>query len=274
VQAALENGYDTAIIPLGATEQHGPHLPAGTDTFRAEALAARLAVALGRALIAPVIPIGCSEEHRGFAGTLSLRHETLAAILVDVGDSLARQGFRRLVFLSAHGGNGRALAMAVEELQRTKPEMVIWRSGSLAESVEMALTSSDHAGIDPAEAGIHAGERETSEMLALRPDLVDMARAEPGYTGDMAAVLPTLQTSGVRPVSHNGVLGDPRRASAERGAFYLELTLRTLGSRSGEMPGLGVVKPVRAVSRSCAPEPLRSTTDRRRAPRCNCLPSR
>jgi len=81
-------------------------------------------------------------------------------------------------------------------------------------------------------------------MLALRPDLVDMARAEPGYTGDMAAVLPTLQASGVRPVSPNGVLGDPRRASAERGAVYLELTLRTLGSRSGEMPGLWVVKPV------------------------------
>lgn len=231
VQAALENGYDTAIIPLGATEQHGPHLPAGTDTFRAEALATRLAAALDRALVAPVIPIGCSEEHRDFAGTLSLRHETLAAILVDVGDSLARQGFQRLIFLSAHGGNERALALAVEELRRARPDIIVRQPENLAEPVEVNLRSSDDAGINPTEAGIHAGEKETSEMLALRSELVNMTRAEPGYTGDMRAILPELQTTGVRPVSPNGVLGDPRRASAERGALYLQAVVERLAER-------------------------------------------
>lgn len=82
--------------------------------------------------------------------------------------------------------------------------------------------------MDPAEAGIHAGEKETSEMLALRPDLVNLACAEAGYTGDMQAILPVLQTSGVRPVSLNGVLGDPRRASAERGAAYLVAAVEAL----------------------------------------------
>ncbi len=101
VADAIAGGATTVILPLGATEQHGPHLPLGTDTFRAAALAERLAAALPDTLVAPTLPIGCSDEHTGFAGLLSLDHATLAAVIVDCAARMAGWGVRRLVLLSS-----------------------------------------------------------------------------------------------------------------------------------------------------------------------------
>jgi creatinine amidohydrolase len=100
VAQAVAAGMTTVILPLGATEQHGPHLPLGTDTCRAAALAERLAERLP-ALVAPVIPIGCSDEHGGFAGLLSLEAETLAAVIVDCARRMIDWGVRRMVGLPA-----------------------------------------------------------------------------------------------------------------------------------------------------------------------------
>lgn len=218
---AVAAGRTTVILPLGATEQHGPHLPLGVDTYRATALAERLAEALPRALIAPTLPLGCSDEHNGFPGLLGLGHAALTAVVVDCARRLAAWGVQRLILLSAHGGNAQALTAAVERLARLLPGLqvdLIPAGMTLSDSV-LALARRD--GIAPEAVGLHAGEGETSEMLHLQPRLVRRERLAPGYCGDMAAVLPRLREVGLQPVTANGVLGDPRQAEAERGGRYL-----------------------------------------------------
>ena len=126
VDQAIAAGITTVILPLGATEQHGPHLPLGTDTFRAAALADGLDAASTGTLVAPPLPVGCSDEHTGFAGLLGLDHETLARVIVDCGNRMAAWGVRRLVLLSAHGGNGRALELARARLQEEAVELEVW----------------------------------------------------------------------------------------------------------------------------------------------------
>ncbi len=220
VAQAVTDGMTTVILPLGATEQHGPHLPLGTDTWRAQALADRLA-GQWPALVAPALPIGCSDEHSGFAGLLSLEHETLAQVIVDCARRLAGWGVHRLVILSAHGGNARALTLAGECLEKELPQLQIWIPDAMAVGGGTVLAIAEEDGITPESLGLHAGEGETSEMLCLQPDLVRLERAAPGYTGDMTEVLPRLWENGLQPVTPNGVLGDPRRADANRGERYL-----------------------------------------------------
>lgn len=222
VARAVAEGADTVILPLGATEQHGPHLPLGTDTLRAEALAQRLAARLPGALVAPVLPIGCSDEHAGFPGLLSLDAATLAAVIVDCARRMAAWGVTRLVLLSAHGGNGQALALAAERLRRELPALRVWLPAETLAPDEAVLAVAAEEGITPEEFGLHAGEGETSEVLWLRPGLARLEAAEAGYRGDMATIVETLQRQGLKAVTPNGVLGDPARARADRGARYLE----------------------------------------------------
>jgi mycofactocin system creatininase family protein len=221
VDQAIAAGITTVILPLGATEQHGPHLPLGTDTFRAAALADGLGAASTGTLVAPLLPVGCSDEHTGFAGLLGLDHETLARVIVDCGNRMAAWGVRRLVLLSAHGGNGRALKLARARLQEEASELEVWVLESSATLTEALLRIAAADGISAEALGLHAGERETSEMLHLRAELVHMDRAVAGYAGSMAEVMPRLRQRGVREVTPTGTLGDPRAASARRGAVYL-----------------------------------------------------
>lgn len=221
VARAVADGMTTVILPLGATEQHGPHLPLGTDTFLAEALAERLALALADALVAPALPIGCSDEHSGFAGLLSLDHATLAGVIVDCARRMAAWGVRRLVLLSAHGGNGQALQLAAlrlaEELRGLHVEVV----GSSTTVSDALLAVAEAEGVSTEAVGLHAGDGETSEMLCLRPDLVRMERVVPGYAGPMEEIMPRLLQAGLRPITPTGTLGDASRADGIRGKRYL-----------------------------------------------------
>ena len=221
VARAVADGMTTVILPLGATEQHGPHLPLGTDTFRAEALAERLASALPDVLVAPALPIGCSDEHSGFAGLLSLDHATLAGVIVDCARRMAAWGVRRLVLLSAHGGNGQALQLATlllaEELRGLHVEVV----GSSTTVSDALLAVAEAEGVSTEAVGLHAGDGETSEMLCLRPDLVRMERVVPGYAGPMEEIMPRLLQAGLRPITPTGTLGDASRADGIRGERYL-----------------------------------------------------
>jgi mycofactocin precursor peptide peptidase len=218
---AVANGMTTVILPLGATEQHGPHLPLGTDTFRAEPLAERLAATLPDALVAPALPIGCSDEHSGFAGLLSLDHATLAGVIVDCAWRMAAWGVRRLVLLSAHGGNGEALELATLRLGEELPGLQVWVLGSSMSVPDALLAVAEAEGISAEAVGLHAGDGETSEMLCLRPDLVRMERIVPGYTGPMAEVMPRLLETGLRPVTPTGTVGEAGRADGRRGERYL-----------------------------------------------------
>jgi mycofactocin system creatininase family protein len=221
VAQAVANGMTTVILPLGATEQHGPHLPLGTDTFRAEALAERLASTLPDALVAPALPIGCSDEHSGFAGLLSLDHATLAGVIVDCARRMAAWRVRRLVLLSAHGGNGQALELAAARLSEELPGLQVLVLGSSTTVSDALLAVAEAEGISGEAVGLHAGDGETSEMLCLRPDLVHMERIVPGYAGPMAEVMPRLLEAGLRPVTPTGTLGEASRADGSRGERYL-----------------------------------------------------
>jgi len=220
VAQAVAAGATTMILPLGATEQHGPHLPLGTDTARAEALAERLAER-GPALVAPALPVGCSDEHAGFAGLLSLEAETLAAVIVDCARRAVAWGIRRLVVLSAHGGNGRALALAETRLRRELPELALWVPDAATVCGDAVRTIAALDGVSLAAVGLHAGEGETSELLSLHPEQVRMDRAVSGYTGDMDEGLTRLVGSGTLALTPTGVVGDPRPADPKRGERYL-----------------------------------------------------
>ncbi len=221
VAEAVADGATTVILPLGATEQHGPHLPLGTDTIRAAALADRLAERLPDSLVAPALPFGCSDEHSGFPGLLGLDAETLARVILDLARRLAGWGARRLVLLSAHGGNGEALDIALALLRKELPDIGVWANDNLETIAPALLEVARRDGISANAVGLHAGEGETSEMLHLRPELVSMHRCMPGFTGDMEDVLDRLRASGLKPVTASGVLGDPTHATAGRGSRYL-----------------------------------------------------
>ncbi|MET9028420.1 mycofactocin biosynthesis peptidyl-dipeptidase MftE [Nocardia sp. NPDC004168] len=188
-------------VAVGATEQHGPHLPLSTDTDIAAALCARLAAARADVLAAPAIPYGASGEHAGFPGTLSIGQAALELLVVELCRS-ATETFERILLVNWHGGNIEPLRRA-EDLLRAE-----------SRDVRVYLPRFDG---DP-----HAGRSETALQLALAPERVHADRAAAGDTRPLAELLPLLRSGGVRAVSANGVLGDPAGATAAEGAALLD----------------------------------------------------
>lgn len=184
------------LVPLGATEQHGPHLPLSTDTDIAVSLCDLVAAAAGDIVVAPVIAYGSSGEHADFPGTLSIGHDALRLLVVELVRS-ASLTYDAIALLSAHGGNNSPVRSAVDQLQS---------EGHRVEAFGPRWEG------DP-----HAGRAETAMMLALRPDLVQLDLAEPGNTTPIVELLPELRSGGVRAVSESGVLGDPTGSTAEEG---------------------------------------------------------
>lgn len=220
VRREISCGRDTIVVPFGAVEQHGPHLPLGTDAIFGDEVGRMVAARLG-AFLAPTLRVGCSSHHLAFPGTMSLGEETFYQVVADVVAGLTRHGFRRIVLLPTHGGNFRPLGEAVTRLR--PPEgvrLITFPDVSLLLGAILPVASS--LGITPTEGGVHAGEWETSMMLALRPDLVRVEAAEAGYTGDLMSGVQRFFEEGVQAIAENGVFGDPRRASAEAGRRYLE----------------------------------------------------
>jgi creatinine amidohydrolase len=211
------------VLPVGSCEQHGPHLPFASDALIAEAVAVRLVAGLRISgaptpVLAPTVGYGASGEHAGFPGTLSIGTEVLRAVLIELGRS-ARSWAGRLLVVNGHGGNARAVAEAVARL-RYEGDDAAW--------LPCAVPGGD----------AHAGRTETSLLLALRPDAVDIDRAEAGDTRPVAELLDVLRRDGVAGVSSNGVLGDPTGASAAEGEQILEgLVTRALAAAQAWAPG-------------------------------------
>lgn len=223
-----------AIIPLGATEQHGPHLPFITDTVIANALAMRLAAHVDAAVALPALPIGCSSEHRGFPGTLDLRPETLRTILEDLLRSLAQHGIDDVFIFSAHGGNVATLRALAPQLAAGHPRRRLQVAADL-DGVTAALHGVARSfGVTAEAAGHHAGEVETSIMLALDPSMVRHGALAPGYveptTDPQALFYPNL-----RQHAPNGTVGDPRGATAVRGERYLAAWTEALVASLGPL---------------------------------------
>jgi creatinine amidohydrolase len=220
VRAEVEGGRDTVVVPFGAVEQHGPHLPLGTDAMFGDEIGRAAAERLN-AFLAPTIRVGCSHQHLAFAGTISLEEETFHRVVGDIVKALAAHGFKRIVLLPTHGGNFRPLGEALARLGPLEGVKVIAFT-DVGELASATMGVGAELGITPAEGGVHAGEWETSMMLAMRPELVSMERAEPGYVGDLASGLERFFNEGVHVLADNGVFGDPLRASATAGEKYIE----------------------------------------------------
>lgn len=170
---ALVTDATVALVPVGAIEQHGPHLPLNTDAALAEnmALEAARRVQGATVLVLPTLSIAKSDEHENFPGVLTLDAATLQALLVQVGRSVARSGVRRLVFLNAHGGNVPVLQIAIRKL-RIEEGMFCVSAGWMSMGYPAGLVSEDEM-----RDGIHGGLVETAAMLHFRPDLVKMELA-------------------------------------------------------------------------------------------------
>lgn len=210
--AGAVEGQPLLIVPVGSTEQHGPHLPLGTDTMVAGAVAKAAAEMLGvrgtAVLVAPTVSYGASGEHEGFPGTVSIGHEALTNLLVELGRSACRWA-PGVIFVNGHGGNVASLRAAVD-LLRYEGRPVAW-------------TSCDLPGSDA-----HAGHTETSLLMELAPHTVSVDDLEVGCLTPLVELMPRLRREGVRGVSPNGVLGDPTRATAQEGRRLFQVLVRNL----------------------------------------------
>ncbi len=235
---ALGSGDAMLVVPLGSTEQHGAHLPLGTDTLVADALADRLCARRPEAWALPALPLGCAEEHLGFAGTMSLAEATLHAIVRDVLQSAALHGFARAFVFSAHGGNAGALARLAPTLEGGAGGLDVCAFADLDAVTRAQAEVAARFGVAPEAAGHHAGEWETSVVAALAPERVRLDAAEPGVlaSAEEAASLfyPRLDER-----APNGVVGDPRGADASRAEAYLAAWVDVLDAACAAAFGSG-----------------------------------
>lgn len=201
LEVAATGGACLLAVPIGSLEQHGPHLPLNTDTRIAVELVSRLSRARPDVVVAPAVPYGASGEHAAFPGTLLINHGVLADLLLELVRS-ARGSFAGVVLISAHGGNHEGLALLRERCRADGDPVLVWAAG---------VRGGD----------AHAGRTETSLMLAIDPGAVRMQLAVAGRTEPLEVLLPRLRAEGVRPISSNGVLGDPQGASAAEGESML-----------------------------------------------------
>ncbi|MBL0935770.1 MAG: creatininase family protein [Rhizobiaceae bacterium] len=219
---------DIAVLPLGATEQHGPHLPFETDTLIAEAVASRLKARLAgepKATFLPAEPVGYSIEHMDVAGTKSLTFHEAIDRWIGIGAKLAQLGTKKFVMLNAHGGNAPLMTIVATELRVRHSMLAVATSWTRFGYPADIVTAQEKA------IGIHGGLIETSVMLAIRPDLVDMARArdfsseqsrfESDFT-HLRAYGPHAFGWKMSDLSPDGVTGNATAATADKGERILD----------------------------------------------------
>ena len=224
----LDAEATVAILPVGAIEQHGPHLPVVVDTCLNEAILRRGLELMPQglpALVLPTMPVGKSNEHRDFPGTLTLSAETLGRVWYEIGASVRRASLRKLLLFNSHGGQPQVMQIVARELRIDHSMLAVaanWFSWGLPEGL-----------FDPVELrhGIHAGAVETAMMLAVRPDLVDMAAAADFVPVTVADDLdyPRLRALGAaglgwqtQDLHGEGACGDATNATEEAGRAVIE----------------------------------------------------
>lgn len=210
------------LIPVGATEQHGPHAPMGTDVFLPREVARRVALARGDALVAPAVPYGLSYPHEGFVGEFSFKIDTYMAVIRDLAVSFGKAGFHRIVFLNGHFDNTYALAYACAQAAKDLPEGA------------RAFPLNHWDGYRPEqmqEFGMHAGLGETSMVMAINPDLVDVEKlnVEHPKFPETKTNSPALHTAfffsspgSVFRITKSGTWGDATGSTAEKGEQFLQ----------------------------------------------------
>jgi creatinine amidohydrolase len=222
IAALPDKAWAPVIVATGAIEQHGPHLPVAVDALMGQIW---LSLALARlpagasCYVAPPITVGKSNEHTGFPGTLAISKETLRELLLALATQVRAWGFRHFAVLNTHGGNTAVIATTVREI-RARYGL---RAGVLPTKLELGLSAQEAA------YGIHAGEVETSWLLAAAGSLVHLDRAvceypaqlhDPGELRPVAA--PATAAWATRDLSASGIMGNAPAATAEKGRRWLE----------------------------------------------------
>lgn len=232
VRDAIAGGKRRVLIMLGAMEQHGPHLPIGTDTFLGYETGERLARAFGDALVAPILTLGYSPGHMCYAGTVTLPEELVTDLACHVGRSMAEHGFEEIDLVPTHGGNYRAAAAAVRRLRQELPDKRVAGFASFEPWAEWYRDFAESHDLEPVRFGVHAAQAETSAMMASQyRDLVRTDHFAEGFLGDpsirwRAAVPPPMDS-----MSPTGILGDARNSSTELGETYFGEKIPELARR-------------------------------------------
>ncbi|MEM6629722.1 MAG: creatininase family protein [Bacteroidota bacterium] len=219
--------HHTIYIPVGATEQHGPHSPVSTDVLIPQEIARRVAEQQGNALVAPSLPYTLSYPHRGFACEFSLSIETFMAMIKELALSFARAGFKRIVFLNGHYDNTYALAYACAMADEQMPE------GAKAFPFNYwdGISAEKWGEVTEGGKGLHAGAGEVSMILAIQPDLIDreFLNAEFPNFPETKTQSPALHTAyffsspgSVYRMTQSGTWGDATQATAEKGEQFLQ----------------------------------------------------
>jgi creatinine amidohydrolase len=219
---------DIAILPVGAIEQHGPHLPLDVDSFDAEYLSKKVAEACSnpKPLVLPLLPYGVSYHHDDFPGTISVSNESLSKMVYEIGISLERNGIKKLIIINGHGDNSPTLNYAAQMINRDAKIFVAVDTGETSD-VDLDEMSDTHN-------DVHAGEVETSTTLALRPNLVKMDKAINSTLNFTSRYLNFSSLRGVpwyartKKISDSGVMGDPTKANAAKGEKMWEIMIAHL----------------------------------------------
>ncbi len=206
-----ENYFDKAVLPLGSTEYHGDHLPFGTDTLVAESLAEAVSQRVGGMLCLPALPFGMSRHYSSFPLSITLSTETQIHVIKEVIDSLNQQGLRRLLIINGHDGNLPAIEAATREYRVDHPEMRV----AVLDAWWVTAAELLPKGTFEACGGLgHAGEGETSIMLKVAPELVNLSRAR----GHIPTLPEHVQVKWLfKEITPFGVTGDPTKATSEKG---------------------------------------------------------
>jgi creatinine amidohydrolase len=216
-----------AFLPVGSMEQHGPHLPIGTDGIIAEEIARRLALAHQPSLLLPLIPFSCSFEHAGFPGSISLKVATIAALIKDIVESLSVSGISKLVIVNGHGGN-HVLWTLVQELNHPEPRIL------LVPSIYNWARAYERAGLSSTPSqDMHAGEGETSIIMHLHPGVVRQDKIADIDCKER----PLLETLGMKAYTETGVIGFPSHASAEKGEILLNTLVNEISNTVRQFVG-------------------------------------
>ena len=217
-----------ALLPVGAIEQHGPHLPLDVDAYDAQRLALEVAERCSnpRPLVLPMIPYGVSYHHDDFPGTVSVGPDTLAAMVHEIGVNVAKQGIEKLVIINGHGGNIPALHYAAQLINRDAHIFTCVDTGETSDTDVDRLASAHN--------DVHAGEIETSTTLALRPEVVRMDLAKSSVPRFSSRYLDFSSKRGIGwygrtlKITESGVMGDPTLATAEKGRKMWDLMVANL----------------------------------------------
>lgn len=229
------------VQPLGAVEQHGPHLPLATDLIVAEEACRAVVEQRGDDLdlwILPALAYTRSVEHVWRAGTIALSTETMLAVLDDLGEAVAATGVRRLALINAHGGNTALLGAVCRDIRLRHGLMTFLLHPVMPPASGGQSSAEGELGM-----GIHGGHAETSLLLHLRPDLVDMSAAERHVPANLAENKHVRFGGGVsfgwlsNDFGAHGIIGDPTTASAEEGKRLFGGVVRVLGEQLAEVAG-------------------------------------